>query len=651
MTVPNAAASSAEPRALLPAAVAAAEAAGRLLAAEFARPGGPRGAGSHADIDREIEVGLRGRLLELLPARWLGEETGSDPGPGGADCWLVDPNDGTSAFLAGYRGSAVCIALLRGGVPVLGVVHAPLSPDRGPDTIAWAEGMDHLLRNGQPVAPRLARGALGHGSIVFLSQAAPEWPIGNGRAVAPARFVGLPSIAYRLARVAAGDGVAAVSLNGPCSWDYAAGHALVRGAGGVLLDEAGAEVRYTIDGHSSVRWCFGGAEGAVRALAAREWGAVQRGQRQPRRVTVAWPRLDEGLALDRAVGCLLGQIVGDSLGSLVEFRSGDDIARQYPGGVRDLADGGTWNTIAGQPTDDSELALDLARTLVRLSDWSAEAVADAYAGWLASRPFDVGGTTRQALAAAVRATTDKAVAARAAANRESQSNGALMRCAPIGLWARDPMEAAAVARADAELTHPHPACQAASASFAAAIAAAIGGADRAAMLDAAEAALDGSAAGDIRAALKRARDGEGPRNFFRQQGWVMIAWQNAFRHLAAGTPVEAALIETVANGGDTDTNAAICGALLGAAQGRGAIPARWSVPVLACRPLAELGARQPRPTRYWPDELPLSAEAVLIRRQMRREALACSSKHGDTSSSATGTCGGSEGPVCSAAAR
>lgn len=614
MSVPNAIAEATDLCTLLPAVVAAAEAAGRLLAAEFARPGGPRGAGSHAEIDREIEVGLRDRLLALLPARWLGEETGADPGPGGANCWIVDPIDGTSAFLAGHRGSAVCIALLRGGVPALGVVHAPLSPDCGPDTIAWAEGMDHLLRNGQPVAPQLAQGALNPGSIVFLSHSAPEWPVGNGRAVAPARFVGLPSIAYRLARVAAGDGVAAVSLNGPCGWDYAAGHALVRGAGGVLLDEAGAEVRYTIDGHSSVRWCFGGAPAAARALAARDWGAVRRGQPLPRRVTLAWPRLDEGLALDRAVGCLLGQVAGDSLGSLVEFRSAGDIAREYPDGVRDLADGGTWNTIAGQPTDDSELALDLARTLAGLSDWSAEAVAEAYAGWLASRPFDVGGTTRQALSAAVRAATDKAAAARAAANRESQSNGALMRCAPIGLWARDPMEAAAAARADAELTHPHPTCQAASASFAAAIAAAIGGADRAAMLGAAEAALDGSPAPGLRAALHCARGGEGPPDFLRQQGWVLIAWQNAFRHLAVGTSVEAALLETVAQGGDTDTNAAICGALLGAAGGRGGIPTRWTVHVLACRPAKELRALQPRPARYWPDDLPCLAESLVARR-------------------------------------
>ena len=69
-------------------------------------------------------------------------------------------------------------------------------------------------------------------------------------------------------------------------------------------------------------------------------------------------------ALLRAQGCLLGQLAGDALGSLVEFRAPDDIWREYPNGVRKLADGGTWNTIAGQPTDDSEMALSLARMLV-----------------------------------------------------------------------------------------------------------------------------------------------------------------------------------------------------------------------------------------------------------------------------------------------
>ena len=67
--------------------------------------------------------------------------------------------------------------------------------------------------------------------------------------------------------------------------------------------------------------------------------------------------------VSRAQGCFLGRLAGDSLGSLVEFQTPDQIRRKYPGGVRRLADGGTWGTIAGQPTDDSEMALTLARML------------------------------------------------------------------------------------------------------------------------------------------------------------------------------------------------------------------------------------------------------------------------------------------------
>ena len=601
--------------ALLAPVIAAAEAAGRLLAAEFARPNGPRGGGHHADVDDEIEASLRKQLMAFLPARWLGEETGLLAGPGGDFCWVVDPHDGTADFLRGERGSAVSIALLRNGVPVLGVVHAPLSLDRGADTIAWAEGLDHLLRNGVRVAPGLASLTLGTGTIVLVSQAAPEWPLFNAKAVAPARFVGLPSIAYRLARVAAGDAVAAISLNGPCGWDYAAGHALIRGAGGVLIDETAREVIYTVDGGSSTGRCFGGAPQAVQALVSRDWRRPRNGSQMSRRTVLSWPRQSDPVALDRAAGCLLGQVAGDSLGSLVEFRGRDDIARQYPDGVRDLADGGTWNTIAGQPTDDSELALDLARTLAARDTWSPEAVATAYAQWLASQPFDVGGTTRQALSAAAAAQRDKAGAARGAASGTSEANGALMRCSPIGLWARDAVEAAMAARADAALSHPHPVCQAASAAFCAAIATAIGGGDPDAMLAAAEAAIAEPEAEPVRARLALARRGEGPAHFTHQAGWVLIAFQNAFRHLADGTSLEEALIETVAQGGDTDTNGAICGALLGASQGRMAVPTRWTMAVLACRPLAETGARHPRPARYWPDDIPLLAEALLRQRK------------------------------------
>jgi ADP-ribosyl-[dinitrogen reductase] hydrolase len=82
--------------------------------------------------------------------------------------------------------------------------------------------------------------------------------------------------------------------------------------------------------------------------------------------------------LERAQGCLLGQLAGDALGSLVEFQSPGQILRTYPNGVRDLADGVTFNTIAGQPTDDSEMALALARTLVENGTYNAQTAQSTY---------------------------------------------------------------------------------------------------------------------------------------------------------------------------------------------------------------------------------------------------------------------------------
>jgi hypothetical protein len=92
---------------------------------------------------------------------------------------------------------------------------------------------------------------------------------------------------------------------------------------------------------------------------------------------------------------------------------------------------------------------------------------------------------------------------------------------------------------------------------------------------------------------------------------VLIALQNAFFHLARAG-FEEALVKTVGCGGDTDTNAAIAGALIGSTLGRDAIPARWIRPVLACRPLVEAGAPRPRPMPGWPDDVLELAEALLL---------------------------------------
>ncbi|MFP6859832.1 MAG: ADP-ribosylglycohydrolase family protein [Roseibacillus sp.] len=124
--------------------------------------------------------------------------------------------------------------------------------------------------------------------------------------------------------------------------------------------------------------------------------------------------------LDRAQGCLLGQLAGDSLGALVEFQGPKEISETYPHEVSSLADGGTWNTIAGQPTDDSEMALLLARMLVVKGSYDLDGAAERYRFWLDSEPFDCGHTIRQGL--------------RGRPNLQSQANGALMRISPLGIF-------------------------------------------------------------------------------------------------------------------------------------------------------------------------------------------------------------------------
>jgi ADP-ribosylglycohydrolase len=68
----------------------------------------------------------------------------------------------------------------------------------------------------------------------------------------------------------------------------------------------------------------------------------------------------------------------DALGSLMEFRGPEDIRRQYQDSVRELTDGGYLNRIAGQPTDDSKMALMLAWMLVDQGTYNAEEAKKGY---------------------------------------------------------------------------------------------------------------------------------------------------------------------------------------------------------------------------------------------------------------------------------
>ncbi|PKN45409.1 MAG: ribosylglycohydrolase [Deltaproteobacteria bacterium HGW-Deltaproteobacteria-17] len=303
---------------------------------------------------------------------------------------------------------------------------------------------------------------------------------------------------------------------------------------------------------------------------------------------------------DRARGCLLGQLAGDSLGSQVEFLDPVTLRERFPDGLRRHFDSPVWRTLAGQPTDDSEMALMLARSLVQEGTFQAHAVFNAYVSWLKSVPFDVGRTVGMGLSGAP--------------NPQSQANGALMRISPLGIFgARYPRETVAGwAAEDAKLTHPHPVCLQTSALFATAIAHAVGtGCDGPTLFAwIGEQAAAMSADVSILEVIEAAGTAP-PADFMHLQGWVLIAFQNALYHLRHSGP-EDAIVTTIMGGGDTDTNAAICGALVGAVHGLSTFPEPWVKAVLSCRPEAGLpGVLRPRPAVFWPVDALELADGLL----------------------------------------
>jgi ADP-ribosyl-[dinitrogen reductase] hydrolase len=292
---------------------------------------------------------------------------------------------------------------------------------------------------------------------------------------------------------------------------------------------------------------------------------------------------------DRCRGCVLGLFVGDAAGATLEFQGGRLTAAKVRRAMG-MPGGGAHNVGPGQVTDDSELAIHLLRALAAAdaaAGFPADAVAAGYVAWHRSEPFDMGHTCARAFgfvkaAAAAGAAADMSANARRY-NMMSQANGALMRVAPLAVWARG-LPAAAVAemaRQDARLSHPNAVCQDCNAKYCVAIAwllnhprDAAGAVKAAEAVEAVEPTADAWLAESASKALNAIECKE-------NEGHVRHAFTLAFYFLRRATPFEAALEATLAKGGDTDTNAAIVDAMLGALHGRTAIPEAMSGPVLA----------------------------------------------------------------------
>jgi len=184
-------------------------------------------------VDRKLAEVLRSAFPE---AGWLSEETEDDPARLDRSILLVlDPIDGTRAFMSGDPCWTVAIALVEDGRPIAGVVHAPALGE----TFAASLGRGATL-NGEAIR------AADLGDLDGVRVAGPRGLVGAFADEAGFRWEPAPrtrSLAYRLASVAAGRIPLGLAGADSHDWDICAADVILREADAGLL-EGGEEVRY-----------------------------------------------------------------------------------------------------------------------------------------------------------------------------------------------------------------------------------------------------------------------------------------------------------------------------------------------------------------------------------------------------------------------
>jgi len=191
-----------------------------------------------SEADLALDVALKLALHVPRPNYgWLSEETEDDPERlEHRRVWVVDPIDGTNAFLRHLPEWTVSAALVEDGVPVLGVVFNPATKE----FFHAMRGKGAFL-NDQPIAASTKStldGALliASGGLFKKKIWKEPWPEVKTRWV--------NSVAYRLALVACGEADATISLSAKCEWDLAAAALIVEEAGGTITDHHGEAHRY-----------------------------------------------------------------------------------------------------------------------------------------------------------------------------------------------------------------------------------------------------------------------------------------------------------------------------------------------------------------------------------------------------------------------
>jgi len=190
---------------------------------------------SEADI--AVNDFLRERLGSMLPdAGWLSEETEDDPAQRAHQhVWVVDPIDGTRAFIEGRADWTVSVALLEESRPVLAALYAPVT-----EQMFLAERTAGATLNGAPI--RVSDGADFAGAKAAGPKRMLERLVKLEPTILPQPKV--HSLALRLTRVGSAELEIAFASNGSHDWDLAAADLLVHEAGGVLTDLSGRPLSF-----------------------------------------------------------------------------------------------------------------------------------------------------------------------------------------------------------------------------------------------------------------------------------------------------------------------------------------------------------------------------------------------------------------------
>lgn len=269
---------------------------------------------------------------------------------------------------------------------------------------------------------------------------------------------------------------------------------------------------------------------------------------------------------NRLAGVAVGAAVGDALGMPLEFGPARPLERL----VREMLPG---RIPAGSFTDDTEMALALAESLLAHRPLDPTDLAQRFVTWIESHPLDVGIHTASVLwRIADGEPWETAAAAVQARNAGAAGNGAVMRCWPVALaWWNDLSHLLADSILQSRITHSHPECTVGSAFVNAAIFHLLHGvAPEAAVTQALD---DAHVPPPLRVAIEAAPGAR--RSDLSNSGWVRHTLESAVWGLLTTSTFEDAVVNVVNLGSDADTAGAVVGALAGAAYGLAAIPQRW----------------------------------------------------------------------------